>query len=237
MADVRRRRGTGTWVVWAPGSRARLRGRPMTTGPGRGALSIMKAVLIALSTWLGSTNFVVHFVTGPKTAVTGSSLVNRCEKISNRSWIGANNRTGTESPQLFTIPAMALAAPGPASTNTAPGSPVTRAKPSQMSTATRSWRQYSAVRPSMPSRAETISVAEPPITPAMSRTPSSRHISAICSATFIGRTPFSADAAGSSRGRSWPGPGRSSPRGRSERHAVRHRTSARCRAAQGMGRL
>ena len=186
---LRGRDATGRYAAAGASIPATSSGTPIATGPGRPVRMCMKARRITPAVCAGSISTVDHLVTGRNSSTKGISLVWRLA-IWSRSLCPARNSTGTESPQLFTSPPIRLAAAGPASVNATAGTPAARAKPSQMSNATRSWRAYiSAIsgRSAIPSsRGPT----DCPDSPAASLTPSATRQSLMSSATF---TPPPAD--------------------------------------------
>src|SRR5262249_31891420 len=102
-----------------------------------------------------------------------------------RSTCPPKNRTGTESAHELTSPPIRLAAAGPASVNTTAGLPLARAKPSQMSKATRSWRAYISEISSVSAMASSSCPIDGPAIPAASVTPSETRAPLMAWATFM----------------------------------------------------
>ena len=146
-------------------------GTPSATGPGRPVRICMKARRSVSATLDGSSIIADHLLTGLKISRNGISLVNLLATLV-RSLCPARNSTGTESPQELTMPPIRFAAAGPASVNTTAGLPLARAKPSQMSNATRSCRAYISDTSSQSPMASMTGQIDWPAMPAASVTPS-----------------------------------------------------------------
>ena len=144
----------------------------------------MKARRSVSATLDGSSIIAAHLLTGAKMSRNGSSLVNLLATLV-RSLCPARNSTGTESPQELTMPPIRLAAAGPASVNTTAGLPLARAKPSQMSNATRSCRAYISETSSQSPSASMTGQIDWPAMPAQSVTPSDTSARLMAWATFI----------------------------------------------------
>jgi hypothetical protein len=87
------------------------------------------------------------------------------------------------------MPPIRFAAAGPASVNTTAGLPPARAKPSQMSKATRSWRAYISEISSQSPIASITGQIDWPAIPAASVTPSDTSARLMAWATFMDDVP------------------------------------------------